>query len=267
LTDEVIGNRDTFASDSDDLAITIAEEPYDSGVGEDEKDGRNAAWYSKMLRDLTLCRIATRLRSYDYCASVCSSWLSEFSSQHVVGAMAVAFGCFDCVSHLRKRKADRSLISSQVVMSLTFDDAMQPINNAVSLVLKGGEALCYAWNEDYAQSLSSFEVACKCAKEMHKASPDVNAAALIQSFDHMAKLVCKAAEIKHRPLVEKFVIESVDSVKRLASGAFLPPELKMTAASSADNLELGLNVKRVDAGWMIVKVVARIQQPSHGKPY
>jgi hypothetical protein len=63
--------------------------------------------------------------------------------------------------------------------------------------------------------------------------------------------------------VDKFIIESADSVKMLASGAFTSPELKTTAASSADNVELGLNVKKVDAGWMIVKVVSRIRPPSH----
>jgi hypothetical protein len=252
LTDEAISHRETFASDSDDLALTYDEEPRESGaaVVDDDSNSIREMWFSKMLRDLTLCRLATRLRSYDYCGSVCQSWLSELSAKNVIGAIAVAFGCFDCVTHLRKRKPDRSLLSSQVLMSLTFNEAGQPINNAVSLVLKGGEALCYAWNQDYGQSLSSFEMACKCAKDVHAATRDINAAALMQSFDQMAKLVCKAAEIKHRSLIEKYKIDATEPVQTFASG--------QSQSSSPDalstNVDLGLTVKRVDAGWMIVKV-------------
>jgi hypothetical protein len=252
LTDETISNRETFASDSDDLAMTCDEDPQESGAAVHEDDGNSVreTWFSKMLRDLTLCRLATRLRSYDYCVSICQSWLSELSAKNVTGAIAVAFGCFDCVSQLRKRKPDRSLLSSQVLMSLTFNDAGQPINNAVSLVLKGGEALCYAWNQDYAQSLSSFDMACKCAKDAHVAARDINAAALIQSFDRMAKLVCKAAEIKHRSLIDKYKIEANEPVQTFASGDSQPSSSDTLTA----NVDLGLNVKKVDAGWMIVKV-------------
>ncbi len=182
----------------------------------------------------------------------------------VVGAMAVAFGCFDCVSHLRKRKPDRSLLSSQVVMSLTFNDAMQPVNNVVSLVLKGGEALCYAWNEDYAQALSSFEAACKCTVELHKASPEVHAAALILSFDQMAKLVTKAAEIKHRSLIDKYKIAAADSAHTLMTGSLVSTEPASELSRSAGiNVELGLTVTRETAGWMIVKVAMRIFHHLH----
>jgi hypothetical protein len=259
LTDEAAGDRITFASDSEDLGMTTSEEAQES-----ERHDRNAVWYSKLLHDLTLCRLATRLRSYDFCVSVCQSWLSEFSSQMVVGAMAVAFGCFDCVSHLRKRKPDRSLLSSQVVMSLAFDDAMQPVNNAVSLVLKGGEALCYAWNEDYAQALSSFEAACKCTVELHKAFPEIHAAALILSFDQMAKLVCKAAEIKHRSLIDKYKIAAADSAHALMTGSLVSTEPASESSRSAGmNVELGLTVTREEAGWMIIKVALRILHHFH----
>jgi hypothetical protein len=255
LTDEAISNRETFASDSDDLAMSNTEELHELGIHTDEEEGCkfNTFWYSKLLLDLTLCRLAIRLRSYDYCISICQSWLSEFSAKNVIGAMAVAFGSFDCVSHLRKRKANRSLLSSQVVMSLAFNDVMEPINHAVSLVLKGGEALCFAWNQDYAQSLSSFEMACRRAKEMHAASRDFNAAALIYSFDQMAKLVCDAAEIKHRPLTEKYnIVVHVNADGALQSS--LSRESDFTPLSP-ENVGLGLNVEKVDRGWMIVKVL------------
>ena len=255
MTDEAITNRETFASDSDDLAMSSTEEIHESGIDTDEEGGHNSntVWYSKLLHDLTLCQIAVRLRSYDHCISICQSWLSEFSAKNVIGTMAVAFGSFDCVSHLRKRKANRSLLSSQVVMSLTFDDAMEPINHAVSLVLKGGEALCFAWNQDYAQSLSSFETACKLAKEMDLKSRDINAAALIQSFDQMAKLVCEAAEIKHRPLTDKYRIE----VQMANDGTFQSSTFQESQSSffaPHENIGLGLTVEKVDAGWMVVKV-------------
>ena len=79
---------------------------------------------------------------------------------------------------------------------------------------------------------------------------NINAAALMQSFDQMAKLVCKAAEIKHRSLIEKYKIDATEPVQTFASG--------QSQSSSPDalstNVDLGLTVKRVDAGWMIVKV-------------
>ncbi len=253
LTDEAIVNRETFASDSDDLGMTNTEELHAFGIDLDEEggDSRNPGWYSKLLHDLTLCRLAIRLRSYDYCISICQSWLSEFSAKNMIGAMAVAFGSFNCVSFLRKRKVNRSLLSSQVVMSLTFNDATEPINHAVSLVLKGGEALCFAWTQDYAQSLSSFEIACKLAKALYAGSRDFNAAALIQSFDQMAKLVCEAAEIKHRPLIDKYKIE----LETITGGASDTSESSKndSVPASPDDFGLGLNVEKVDAGWMIVK--------------
>ncbi len=261
LTDEAISNRETFASDSDDLAMSNTAELLEFGIDEkDEESGCiiNPVWYSKLLHDLTLCRLAIRLRSYDHCISICQSWLLEFSAKNVIGTMAVAFGTFDCVSHLRKRKGNRSLLSSQVVMSLTFDHAMQPINRAVSLVLKGGEALCFAWNRDYAQSLSSFDTACKRAKEMHLESRDINAAALIQSFDQMAKLVCEAAEIQHQPLTSKYSIEvKMTNDVDFTSSVSKEPD---AARISPENIGLGLNVEKVDSGWMVVKVSMRLLQ-------
>ena len=288
MTDEAIKERETFASDSDDLALTTAKTAAEESDGtESDADGDQgtsevcAVWYSKMLQDLTLCQLAIRLRSYDHCISICRSWLSEFTVANVVGTMAVAFGSFDCVSHLRKRKPDRALLSSQILMSLTFNEAAAPINNAVSLVLKGGEALCYAWNQDYAQALSSFEMASKCAKDMHEASHSgINALALIQSFDHMAHLVSKAAEIKHRPLVKKYAIEvkrvEVETVQALADDdASAPVDLEASsrpsssgssrpsssassrptsAQGAADDVGLGVNVKKCTGGWMILKV-------------
>ena len=277
MTDEAIKARETFASDSEDLALTAAEESdgaESESVGEQDVSDINAAWYSKLLQDLTLCQLAIRLRSYDHCVSICGSWLSEFAAKNVVGTMAAAFGSFDCASHLRKRKPDRALLSSQILMSLTFNDAMKPINNAVSLVLKGGEALCYAWNEDYAQSISSFEMACKCAKEMHEASRDINAAALIQSFDLMAQLVCKAAEIKHRSLVKKYAIEAAETVHvpadkdsprslHMQSSDMQPSSRPSSSGSSrpssahgaTGDVGLGMNVEKVAHGWVVLKVM------------
>ena len=271
MTDEAIKERETFASDSEDLALTAADDSdgaESESVGEQDVSDINAAWYSKLLQDLTLCQLAIRLRSYDHCVSICGSWLSEFAAKNVVGAMAAAFGSFDCASHLRKRKPDRALLSSQILMSLTFNDAMKPINGAVSLVLKGGEALCYAWNEDYAQAMSSFEMACKCAKEIHDASRDINAAALIRSFDQMAQLVCKAAEIKHRSLVKKYAIETAETV-HVPADTDSPRSLDMQSSSrpsssgssrpssaqgAAGDVGLGMNVEKVAQGWVVLKV-------------
>ena len=55
LTDETISNRETFASDSDDLAMTCDEDPQESGAAVHEDDGNSVreTWFSKMLRDLT----------------------------------------------------------------------------------------------------------------------------------------------------------------------------------------------------------------------